>query len=214
MLSLAEILTAPRFLAATAVYGLASVGATLLVAALGRRLDDRVSHWLLEHFYGPVLRAAALVAFLLVAYPVLYGLPEAPPLGALLGVDAGRVSLLLGVLFAASVLLPLVPVGGLGPALVLPLQGLAAGALLFSWAAEALGAAPVGYWPGLPVAAGVAAIALASHPIALAAVEALGDAARRRGLEDADEVVHDLVVLLLQVPAVVLYTRALGLQLG
>ena len=212
--ALARILLAPRFVGALAAHAGLSLGVAFAVAALSRHLDDGASHWLLEHFYAPVLRAGALLVFLLLAYPALFGLAQAPPVGTLLAGDPGRASLLLGVIFVTSLLLPLINLPGLAPALVLPAQGLAGAALLFSWLAQAHGAAPVSYWPSAPVVVAIVIVALASHRLAAGVVALVGDLGVRRGVADADAVAHDAVLLILQVPAIVLYTGALGLQLG
>jgi len=134
-----EALTSPALLLALAAYTVVS----LLVEWLGRRLlvavgEVESTHWLFERLLIPSARALALVVFILLAYPTLFGLTEAPSLGSLLNAERSRITHLVNLTFALSLLLPVLPVVGRLPALVLPIQGMAAASLLFHWWAASL----------------------------------------------------------------------------
>jgi hypothetical protein len=130
-------------------------GATLWAGeALHRRLeDDVVPLWVLEHVAMPLGHVLAVAAFLLLGYPVVYGTAvPLPDLQTVLTAHAGWASILVNVVFVATLLLSLLPVIGEMTAFVLPAQGIAGAALLFSWACDArpgASCADVHYWPDL-----------------------------------------------------------------
>ena len=199
---------------AALLHGVLSLALALIGVRVGRTASHPVVPWLWEHLYLPLLRAGALVVFILVAYPALFGLAEAPAVGALLQGGAGRFSHLLGLVFLLSLLLPAVPVVGT-PALALPVQGAAGSALVFRWLAEAAGLPQVSYWPGLPSLAAAAAIAYVAWRAARWAAAALDETGRRLwDVADAGEVAFQALLLFLQAPAVLVYSLGLGRQLG
>ena len=200
--------------AAAVLHGVLSLALALVGVRVVRTASHPVVPWLWEHLYLPLLRAGALVVFILVAYPALFGLAEAPAVRVLLAAAPARFSHLLGVVFLLSLLLPAVPVIG-SPALALPVQGAAGSALVFHWLAEAAGAQEVGYWPGFPSLAGAGAMAYAAWRAARWAAAALDETGRRLwNVADAGEAAFQALLLFLQAPAVLVYSLGLGRQLG
>ncbi len=177
----------------------AVAGEVLLVDRL--REDSRASDWLADHVYLPALRMPALIGFVLGAYPALYGLETGPPLATLLDFDwFGRA---LNILFILPLLFSLLPVAGRICALVLPVQGMALTALLFTPLAAALAAESPSYWPDSHTWLALAAFGVGGHLLGTWLTERLP----RRTLAIP---VYDAVILLCQAPAIVAYGRALG----
>jgi hypothetical protein len=198
---------------AALLHGLVAVGLGLLGARVAQRARHPVPHWLWEHLYLPMLRAAALALFVLVAYPALYGVEEAPPVGALLAAGPGRLSQLVGVVFLLSLVLPLAP--GVGnPAFALPVQGAAGAALVAGWLAQAGGSPGPGLWPGAGVLALAAALAYLAHWVARRVAGAIEVTGRQLwAVADAGEAAVQALLLFLQVPALLVYSLGLGRQL-
>lgn len=213
-MSVTGILFSPQLIAALMGYAILSMAGGLLSARIHARLDDGVGLWLWMHLYAPMMRAAILMAFLLMAYPILFGLTDAPTVTLLLTGGDGRFGHLLGTVFLLSLVLPLVPAFAALPALVLPIQGIAGAALLFHWLTAATGATPVSYWPGGRVLLGVIALSWAAHWLAVRAAGAIEHIARQRfQVADLGELLIEGLLLFLQAPAIILYTMALGGQL-
>ncbi len=214
-MSITDVLFSPQLIAAFFIYGVLSVALAFAVARLHGRFEQNANQWFWEHFYVPLLRATILMGFVLLAYPVLFGVLEAPPVGDLLAGGRGRFGHLLGIVFVLSLLLPLLPVVGSIPALVLPIQGIAAAALVFHWMTDAIGLTSTSYWPGLSLMAVLVALAWGTHWFA---AHALGttEALARNYLElaDLDDIVHEGLTLVLQAPVIIVYTLALGSQLS
>ncbi|MDJ0861890.1 MAG: hypothetical protein QNJ82_06590 [Gammaproteobacteria bacterium] len=214
-MSIGEVLVSPQLAGAFLGYAVLSVLGALAGARLHASLESDAGHWLWQHVYAPQLRAASLLIFLFMAYPTLYGLTDAPSVVQLLKAEEGRFGHILGVTFVLSLALPMLPVIGAIPALVLPVQGAVAAALLFHWLAESTHPDSLSYWPGAGVALGMLVLSVAAYGLA-------GQAARltehlgHRVLDVADlgDLVLETLLLLLQAPAIVLYATVLGRQLN
>ncbi|NIR59223.1 MAG: hypothetical protein GWO02_06730 [Gammaproteobacteria bacterium] len=203
-------------LVAGGVYALLALGLLIGEGALLERLRHvPVSAWIAERVGLPLARAALVIAFVLLAYPAIFGLDgRAPPLGEVLAAEGGRLHVLLNGVFAAGVLLPLVPVLGAVEALVLPVQGAAAATLLFGWTAVAAGAPQTAPWAGWAAAAALVLIAAVGHRASLWAGARLGPVIDRRfAVTGGAGLVYEGLVLLCQLPAIVVYGRALGARL-
>ncbi len=210
-----DALTSPSLLLALTAYTVVA----LLVEWLGRRLlvtvsDVESTHWLAEHLLIPAARALALVVFILLAYPTLFGLAEAPKLAELLAAGRGRITSLVNLSFVLSLLLPLLPVIGRLPALVLPIQGMAAASLLFHWLAATQPSHWIDYWPNWPALGTLLAMAVAGHALArwLSATfaEALQKHYEKAGLE---ALIYRSLILTVQAPVILFYGLSLGRQL-
>jgi hypothetical protein len=100
-------------------------------------------------------------------------------------------------------------------ALLLPLQGLIATAMLFSWYADYIGATAAGVWPGWPPLALILLFVVVGHRVAAWGARHLGRALDARyatvGLE---RLVLNAVELVAQAPVMLLYGYALGRQVA
>jgi len=210
------VLPAPLPGAALAFLLLAGLAEPLIEYALGRLADDEpVCAWCWEHVLAPALRAAVVAGFVLLAYPALFGLREAPSLAALLAAGEARVDTLVGTLFALSLLLPLAGFVARRSSLLVPLQGIIAVALVFDWYTGYLGAGALGPWPGTGQAAVVAVAAASGHLLARFFARLAGrqlDALWE--LQGIEHLLHNGAALLAQAPAILLYGLALGRQLA
>ncbi|HEY1076744.1 MAG TPA: hypothetical protein VGE51_08640 [Fontimonas sp.] len=166
--------------------------------------SDLAQAWV-ESFLLPLCRAFALMLLILLAYPGLFGRAGLPPLQQIVfGID-GRFDHLINVLFLAGLLLPALPGARKVAGLVLPLQGMAGVAMLFSWLAQALQITvhllpSAAQWLTLGVLSAIAMLA------AWLLTRAVDDLTRRQDL-------YDLLLLCLQAPTLLVYGRMLGSQI-
>ncbi len=211
--SLAEMLFGSRLLLVLGIYAVLSGFHLAVYARVHGVLEEGAGTWLWENLYAPMVRAGILMAFLLLAYPEIFGLNHAPTIGRLLFEEQGRFGSLLGVLFLLSLLLPLLPAVGRFPALVLPVQGIAGSALVFHWLAEASNLARVSYWPGFGTVFLLSTLSVAAYWLATRAISFIQDVGTHWDIADLDELVFEAVLLLFQVPVIVIYCASLGRQL-
>jgi len=212
-MSVIQIILSGRVLMAALTYAATSVSGIWIFDRVDRALDEEVLSWAWKRVGMPLLRAALMLVFILQAYPTLFGLVEAPALGELLTRDPLRVNHLLNLLFIVTLLFPLIPVLGEWDELVLPVQGIAASMLLFSWLAEATGA--VHYWPGWESVAIMAGLAMVTHWLAMRLAETAGEELDNvLNVEEAGELLARALVLFLQYPVIVVFCHGLGKQLA
>ncbi len=212
-MSLTTALLHPQLLLALLIYAALSIA--LVWAA--HRADAWLHHnaltaWLSEHVYLPLARAALLLLFIALAYPALYGLNEAPPLSTVMAGGEHRLSHLINLMFLLSLLLPLLPLIGTLPGVVLPLQGISAAALVFHWLDAGQGTA-VSLFPGWATAAVILLWIYLGQRLALAAAHRLGGWANARyEMQDLEKASYEALILACQAPAILIYTLALGRQ--
>ena len=214
-MSVAEISLSPQLVAAFIGYAALSAFEALASDRLHAHLESDTALWLWRHVYAPLLRAATLLFFIIVAYPTLFGLAEAPTVTSLLTAEEGRFGHILGIVFLLTLALPLLPVVGPIPALVLPIQGMVTAELLFRWLATALGTHTVSYWPGGTVIVGIVTLSFAAYWLASHGARLLEHTGHRLfDVADLGELARETLVLVFQAPAIILYATALGVQLN
>ena len=169
--------------------------------------------WYLQHVWIPIIRIAAIVVFVTLAYPTILGLNQAPPIMSVLGAD-NRFSTLINVLFAVTIILPLVPVIGSLHALVLPAQGIAAVLLLVNWLLPIQHHTQIRFFPDSTLSITILIMAIISHWLATHAAEFIGDRLdlwlNRKGFA---AVVYQITLLIFQAPIILMYSLFIGKQL-
>lgn len=211
-----EIVFSPRLLIATAIYIslilLVEIGAGWLLHKVNGIV---VTEWILEHIILPLSRAAALMLFLIIAYPLIFGITAAPPLSTVLNSDSLHLSTLINVLFLVSLLLPIIPVVGNMPAFLLPLQGAAGAALLFSWLGDIANYQNIDYLPsvgGLTVMLSTAyGLHLAAKFLSLRFSTSLEQLYNRN---DTQVLIYRILIVIFQIPVILIYATQLGAQIA
>lgn len=213
-MSIMQIVLSGNVILAAVVYAAFAIAGIWVFDRVHRALVQSLLLWGWEHIAMPLLRAALMLIFILLAYPTLFGLTEAPALGDLLARDPLRVNYLLNLLFLVTLLFPLIPVLGEQDELVLPVQGIAAATLLFSWLAAAVDAGPVHYWPGSGTVGLILLLAVITHWLAMSLAALAGaELDDTLNVENAGELLARALVLFLQYPVIVVFCHGLGKQL-
>lgn len=221
-MGLSETLFHPVILFAVAAYTVSAAVLLLLTTRVATHIDDLAadhwwykafSGWYLQHIWIPLIRVFSIMAFIALAYPVLLGLNEAPPILELLATD-NRFNTLLNVLFFVTIGLSLLPVIDRLHALVLPLQGMAAVLLLVNWLLPAKNFPTINFWPNNRLLIGLLIMAVLSHWIALKTAEVFGEWLDQRFNREGFEIlVYQMALLFFQAPIILSYSLYLGNQL-
>jgi len=207
-----DILFSPRILLATLLLLGASLLLGLLEAPLLHRLRTARPLDTLAAWVGlPLARLLAVLLFVAVAHPRLYGLDAAPALSELMAVDGRRWHHLLNSGFLVGVTLPFVPPFNRLPGAVVPAQAITACALVFHWLAADRGIEATA-WPGLGLLGVMLGWSWLAHRLARAAALAAGRGAQGPA-EMREALVFESLLLVLQVPIVVAYGAELGSRL-
>lgn len=211
-MNLIDALAQPRMLFACTVFALLN----LLLARAERHFliamsEHGMTAWLSEYIYLPLGRVFAMLTFIALAYPALFGVRDAPGILELLRGGEHRVSHLVNLGFLLSLLVPLLPLFGRLPSLVLPIQALLAAAMLFHWLAQACGI-EVALWPSWMAAVVIAVWLVLAHRLAALGACLFTDHSRPDSIE-WERIWYETALLFFQIPAVLLYTVRLGQQL-
>ncbi|BCO32970.1 hypothetical protein TspCOW1_30730 [Thiohalobacter sp. COW1] len=206
-MSFVDLLFQPRLLLALLAFVLVSS----LFALAELRLEPHyhqhpASAWIADHIFIPLAEVLALLAFLLLAYPVPYGLTTAPGMLELLSAD-GRITDLINLLFLLSLLLPLLPGLGQLPGVVLLVQALAATALLFHWLGQRL-QLEVSLAPGWLALGLILIWAWVGQRLVRRLAPMQGEALT------PGRILHWHLTGAVQLPAILIYGQSLGRQLG
>jgi len=194
---------------------LAYLAATALVLRLQDRLLRATAHvpvtsWLTERVYLPMLRYGAVLTLLLVGHPQVYGIEQAPPIGQLLAAGHGRFTFLLNLSLALSLLLPLAPALSRVPGIVLTAQGILSACVLFGWTAPALGLEQPRLWMGWKVLSAALVLNLMAYLMGRALAANFPPVSRSR----LSSLLVEALRMLAELPAILIYTFALGSQLA
>jgi nitrogen fixation/metabolism regulation signal transduction histidine kinase len=106
--------------------------------------------------------------------------------------------------------LPLIPLVNQVPGIILSAQAILTACVLVSWMAPQMGIAEPKYFMGWPVVVAVASLNVLAYLMGRALLALFADARRTRG----HLLLMDGLRLLAEIPAVLIYTFALGRQFG
>ena len=193
-------------LLAALVFAALSMATAWLEQFLHQRTREQVLRLWAEWFLLPLARTFCLMAFIVLAGASLYGLRATPSPAELLAQAPDRANSLITWLFFTGLLLPAIPLLRRTPGLILPLQGGAGVALIFTWLATAMDFHGVRLLPDLPMLLMLAALSGFAMACAQLLTQAVTDEVRRQEA-------YDLLLLWLQLPPLVVYGHWLGRQL-
>lgn len=145
--------------------------AALLIPPLAffERWSDRFvlrhpeQEWAFEHAWLPFARALVLIIMILGSYPDVFHLLDAPTLSVVLAGNDNWLDHAINLVLLLGFVLPLIPVIGQLPGIVLPAQAWGMTALLATWTAETFGILDFSIWPGIPNMLAMLGFALAGH---------------------------------------------------
>ena len=213
-MSVWESLFTPTILIAMFVYMIMTIISLHLSFRLHAALEHTLPQWLWDHIGIPLLRASLMLIFIALAYPTLFGLEKAPSLLILLSAEEMRINYLLNLIFIITLLFPVIPVVGEWEEVILPLQGIAASALLFSWLCETLKLEDISYWPGINTLVSIILLTFITHYVSNRISLSLGNYLNEKfNVKHSEELLSKGIIIFIQAPIILLFSLALGKQL-
>ncbi|WP_455201646.1 hypothetical protein [Kaarinaea lacus] len=214
-MSAIDILLNGKIITAILVFIIFSIIVEITARKILHMLDDvSVTEWIFEKVFIPLSRAIGLMIFILLSYPVLFGVTDAPPLSELISAGGHRISSLINILFVLPLAFSVIPVFGGIPALLLPVQGIAGSTLVFSWMQATLNLQDIHYMPSLIIVLVIILFAILTHEIAKWISLHISERTNRYfHINDGQKIVYRIVVVVAQLPVILIYTTGLGGQL-
>lgn len=184
-----------------------------LLEKLREKLEESaLLDWLYSHVGLPFARVILILLFIFLAYPALYGVDHLPSLSNVLFEHSERIHSLINWLFLTSLIIPFIPMVGVIPALVIPIQSILATALLFNWATQDLQI--IVLLPNLWVLLLFIVLSIITHKIAKIFAEFIGKSTQNKiNHQDITHLVYESSLLAFQAPAILVYGFYLGSQL-
>lgn len=213
-MGLSTIFFSTKFMIALAIYTMLITVCLPLLDRVHAKLNHSILQWKWDHIAIPLAQAAMIMVFILLAYPVIYGIENAPAILSLLSQDDLRINHLINLIFIISLLFPLIPVLGEWHELVIPLQGITASVLIFSWLAPGLGYTQYSYWPGWEIVVACLALAVVAHWLGVQISLLIGHKLDQKfNVLDSGELFSRGLIMLFQSPVLLLFSASLGKQL-
>ena len=214
-MSIFDVIFSANIIMAVCFYCLGIVLLLPLFDWLHRLLEHHSLQWFWDHIGTPLLRTILIIMFIILAYPELFAVKQAPDVSELLAMGDDRAIHVINIIFLLTLLVPLLPVIGSMESLILPLQGMTASAVLFSWLAESQRVRGVSYFPELSTMIFIFVMAVLTHWFALHISANIGEELDEKyRVVNSSSFISKAMVLVIQSPIILLYSLSLGRQLG
>jgi len=162
----------------------------------------------------PLIRAFLMIGFILLVYPINFGIESAPTIGALLGVDEMRSSFLINMVFLITLALPFVPLFGKLDELTIPLQGILCSMIIFSWLCHELSIQDYSLFPNFYIFALIIFNSVITHWLAKYIADYTGDYLDKLFHREGFKILtFQAVILIMQSPIIFIFGLSLGKQL-
>ena len=213
-MTLSQILLHHQTIFALFIYCLCVITAIPLFEWIHDRLDNYALQFFWDKIGAPLLRTFLIIVFILLIYPVSFGLETAPAINSLLTTGKMRMDFLINMIFILTFLFPLIPVIGKWEEFIIPLQGILASMILFKWLCQSLNIENYSILPEASIFIPIIIISLITHWLANHLSEYIGH--RLDNIFDREGfniLVFRCVLLIMQCPVIFLFSSSLGKQL-
>ena len=191
----------------------------ILAIVLFLFVQDKLNHPVLDYGWEkvglPFIKTVLMLGFILLIFPINFGIESAPSISALLASDDKRSNFLLNMIFLLTFLFPLIPVIGKWEEFIVPLQGILASMITFTWLCHSLNIENYSLFPDGKTLLLIFIVSFITHKLAVYLSINLGDyfdrMFHREGFKD---LIFKGVVLIMQSPVIFIFGHYLGKQLS
>ena len=213
-MTLSQILSHQQTVIALFIYCISVVIAIPAFVFIHERLDNTFLQYCWDKIGVPLIRAFLIIGFILLIYPINFGIVSAPSINELLAVDDMRSSFLINMIFLLTFFFPLLPVIGKWDELIIPLQGILCSMIIFSWLCQGLKIESYSLFPNFKTLGFIILISFITHWLAEYLSEHSGDYFDKLFHREGFKVlIFKAVVLIMQSPVIFIFGIYLGKQL-
>ena len=213
-MNLIDILFSSDLLAGYVVHAFMIIIGISIFEFLHLKLQNSTFEFLWDKLGMPLYRALVILVFVLLSYPTIFGIYEAPRITTLFELGDGRLTGVVNILFFVGLLLPFIPGMYKHTSIVLLTQSILCCMFIFTWLAEHLQLTTINYFPEFHIILIILILAIGSSNLANWLSLHFGEKLDRRfHLEGCKELIGPSLSLLIQVPIIILYATSLGRQL-
>ncbi len=214
-MTLSQIFTNQQTVFALFIYCMGIVFAIPAFVFIHEKLDNNFLQYCRDKIGIPLVRTFLIIGFILLIYPINYGIDSAPSINDLIAVDDMRSSFLINMVFLLTFFFPLVPVLGKWDELTIPLQGILCSMIIFSWLCQGLKIENYRLFPDFKTICFIILISYITHWLAVILSEHAGGYFDKMYHREGFKVlIFKAVVLIMQSPVIFIFGIYLGKQLN
>lgn len=214
-MTLSQILFHQQTIFALFVYFISVIVAIFLFAFVHLKSNHPILSYCWDKIGMPFIKTVLILVFIFLVFPINFGIEDAPSISGLLSLDDKRSNFLLNIIFLLTFFFPLIPVIGKWEELVIPLQGILASMIIFSWLCHSLNIETYALFPDSKTLLIIFIISFITHKLAAQLSVSLGDyfdkLYHREGFH---ELIFKGIVLIMQSPVIFIFGLYLGKQLN
>ena len=214
-MTLSQILFHQQTVFALFVYFINVIAAIFLFAFVHIKSNHPILNYCWDKIGLPFIKTALILIFILLVFPINFGIEEAPSISELLSLNDKRSNFLLNIIFLLTFFFPLIPVIGKWEELIIPLQGILASMIIFTWLCHSMHIETYSLFPDGKTLFLIFIISFITHQLAALLSVSLGDyfdkLYHREGFH---ELIFKGVVLIMQSPVIFIFGLYLGRQLS
>ena len=214
-MSLSQIFFHQQTLFALFIYFISVILAIALFSFIHVKSNHPFLAYCWEKIGLPFIKTVLILIFILLVYPVNFGIESAPSISDLFSQDEKRSNFLLNIIFLLTFFFPLMPVIGKWDEMIIPLQGILASMIIFSWLCQSLNIEELSLMPDIITVFIIVVISIVTHKLASYLSMSLGEYLDKLyHREGFHELVFKGVVLIMQCPVIFIFGLFLGKQLN
>ena len=214
-MTLSQIISHQQTVFALFVYCISVVITIQMFAFVHVKLNNTLLQYCLDKLGLPLIRVFLIVGFILLTYPVNFGILTAPSINELLAVDNMRSSFLINMVFLLTFFFPFIPIIGKWDELTIPLQGILCSMIIFNWLCQGLEIENYSLFPDFMTLASIILISIITHWLAEYLSEHSGDYFDKLFHREGFKVlIFKAVVLIMQSPVIFIFGIYLGKQIS
>ncbi len=213
-MTLSQILLHQQTVFAIFIYCISIIASLFVFTYFQDKSNNSFTRSYLDNILLPLIMAFLMIGFILLVYPLNFGMESAPSINELLSRDDTRSNFLINMIFLLTFVFPLLPVIGKWEELIIPLQGILASMIIFRWLCQALAIENYSLFPDFKTISLIIIISLITHWLAKYFAAHLGEYLDKLYHREGFQVlIFKVVVLIMQSPVIFIFGSYLGKQL-
>ncbi len=213
-MTLSQILFHQQLIFSIFIYCISVVIALFIFTFIHDKSNNLFTRFCLDKIGLPLIMALLMIGFILLVYPINFGIESAPSIHELLAKDGKRSNFIINMVFLLTFFFPLIPVIGKWEELIIPLQGILASIIIFNWLCQGLEIENYSLFPDFKTICFILIVSLITHWLAKYLAAHCGaylDKLYHR--EGFQILIFKAVILIMQSPVIFIFGIYLGKQI-
>jgi hypothetical protein len=214
-MTLSQILFHQQTIFAIFIYCISVIIALFIFAFVQDKSNNIVTRHLWDKVGLPLIMTCLMIGFILLIYPINFGMNSAPPINEIIAIDGKRSNFLINMIFLLTFFFPLIPIIGKWEELIIPLQGVLASVIIFRWLCQELGIERYSLFPDFRTLSFIIIISLVAHWLAKYFAAHFGEYLDKLYHREGFQIlIFKAVIMIMQSPVIFIFGIYLGKQIS